>query len=540
MTLHLLLVSLEKSSLSALSRQYRHKASSVPSSSLSHMFFWLHHHEQQQQFSFFQKRHYRSSGKKVSDKYGFDPLREIRNTRRKQPKRIEKPKYVSTEELFNPTDESQQLYNVVNKEYLQRKQQDKAQRRGDILEEEFELLRHKVALKEINTVTRDVILSDNDQQRAAVATNLDESEIMLDAYNEPIERRDNEPYIKDRYYYILEELKKDLFDIQQVMRGHLSTSTSDVEGEMPHLDYNDIGLNFKPQYLEELDQWGQNIGFDAPVAYLLRCFVSSDFVIKNAKNHEALMSNQFLYMNRQMEALGEKILSLSVELFLERHYSDIVQGDLTKLRHLMVSEQVLSKVAELMGMKRFYLNPEYEDEGPTVLRSLIGTTFMKSGYESCLRMIWDQILPKIIQVSQQKKLTVYYIEHLEYLVKYYAHTIPQYKRHNVPRDNGTYIVGVYVNDRLMAEGYGKSVHDAQLDAAISCYCEIMKDKGDAYFMPNYQDKHTAAEDSKQLLQRRREHQLLLLEEARKQALLESSLKGQDGEVKAHLEASTSV
>ena len=164
--------------------------------------------------SLFQKRFYKSSGKKVSEKFGFDPYQDVRNTRRRQPQKISQPKYVNTEELFDPSDESQNLFNYTNKDILQRQKQQMENRRSDVIEEEFELLRHKVALKEINTVTRDVILSD--QENGISAENLDRDS-MVDAYNEPIQRGEDEPFIKDRYFHIIEELKKDLFDIQQVM-----------------------------------------------------------------------------------------------------------------------------------------------------------------------------------------------------------------------------------------------------------------------------------------------------------------------------------
>lgn len=486
-----------------------------------------------QKIQFFAKfillNRYYSQGKKVSDKYGYDPLYDKRDTRKKQPQKIKIPNYLSAEELFQPS-ENLELYQVLPKPYIERKELELKNRRNDLQEEEFQLLKHKVALKEINTLTRDVVLMDQ-MQGNLIGNEFTEEDVLVDAYDEKIERKLNEPFMKDRYHYIIEELQKELFDIQQVMKGYISNQSSE-KGSIQKLDYDSIGLKFKAKYLQEIQQWGSSLSLDFEVEYLIRCFASSDFIIKNAKNHEALLSNQFLYMNRQMETLGEKILSLCIELFLEHHYTDIIQGDLTKLRHLMISEKILSETAEALGMKRFYLNPEFEDEGSMVLRSLIGTIFMKLGYESALRIIWEHILPKIIVKSQEKKLSVYYIEHLEQMVKYFGHTIPHYKRHNIPNDQGTYIVGVYINDRLVAEGYGKSVHDAQLDAAVSCYSELMKDKSDAYFLPNYQNKNQAAQDSKKILEKRRE-QLVLLEEARKSIFLSPN---PDTEIHGNLDA----
>ncbi|HEX6791633.1 MAG TPA: ribonuclease III domain-containing protein, partial [Candidatus Krumholzibacteria bacterium] len=67
------------------------------------------------------------------------------------------------------------------------------------------------------------------------------------------------------------------------------------------------------------------------------------------ESHTALNSNE------RMEFLGDSVLSLVVNDYLYHHYPDKTEGELTKMKSVVVSKQVLAHLAKKINLGSFVL-----------------------------------------------------------------------------------------------------------------------------------------------------------------------------------------
>ena len=91
------------------------------------------------------------------------------------------------------------------------------------------------------------------------------------------------------------------------------------------------------------------------------CFQNKD-LLRKALSHRSSVENG--PSNERLEYLGDAVLGLVVSEFLFRRFSDLNEGNLTKMKASLVNEAVLSQVAGNLGIGKFiYLSKEEEKSG---------------------------------------------------------------------------------------------------------------------------------------------------------------------------------
>jgi ribonuclease-3 len=179
--------------------------------------------------------------------------------------------------------------------------------------------------------------------------------------------------------------------------------------------------------------------------------------------------------NERLEFLGDAVIELIVTEELYKKYPDKPEGELTNWRAALVNAKMLCSVAEELGFNDFLLlsRGESKETGKArayilanTFEALLGSMYLDQGYKNCDDFIKKYLLtklPEIIEEGSYKDSKSKFQECSQEKVG----VTPTYKvlKESGPDHDKKFIVGVYLNETLVAEGQGSSKQEAQEDAA---------------------------------------------------------------------------
>lgn len=203
-------------------------------------------------------------------------------------------------------------------------------------------------------------------------------------------------------------------------------------------------------------------------------------ILKNALVHRSYINEHkdfALDHNERLEFLGDAVLELVVTDYLYHHFNE-AEGVLTNWRSGLVNASSLASQAEVLGLYDYlYLSRgESQDTNKkarsyilaNALEALIGAIYLDQGYRVAAKFIKENIiihLDKILQNKTYLDPKSLFQEKAQELVG----VTPRYKvlSESGPDHNKKFVVGLYLDKELIAEGEGYSKQEAQTQAAIS-------------------------------------------------------------------------
>lgn len=201
-------------------------------------------------------------------------------------------------------------------------------------------------------------------------------------------------------------------------------------------------------------------------------------LLKNALIHRSFGNEHIKYKkvnNERLELLGDAVLDLIVTEYLYKTYPSALEGELAKLKAMVVSEPVLAKISKKLKYGEYLMLSKGEElTGGRERNSILGDVF-----EAILGAIYldsDFITAKEIAMKHLK----YHIEHInenedildfktilqEYSQKEFK-IIPVYKvvSEDGPDHLKTFEVVVTITEDLKGYGKGKNKKSAEQSAA---------------------------------------------------------------------------
>lgn len=202
-----------------------------------------------------------------------------------------------------------------------------------------------------------------------------------------------------------------------------------------------------------------------------------DNVLWQAVTHRSYINENpswKLEHNERLEFLGDAVLELVVTDHLYHHYQ-LPEGELTNLRSAVVRGEMLSKIAEEMGIDHFMLmsRGERKDTGKArhyilanAVEAVIGAVYLDQGYEAAKQLIDRFVIAKLETVVEQG-LHIDSKSKFQELAQEKYRVTPTYK---VLEEFGAdhakhFLVGAYLDERKVGEGSGSSKQEAQQHAA---------------------------------------------------------------------------
>lgn len=185
--------------------------------------------------------------------------------------------------------------------------------------------------------------------------------------------------------------------------------------------------------------------------------------------------------NERLEFLGDAVLEIQVSDYLFRHYPNLPEGKLTRLRSAIVREDSLSKFAKECHFDKYVLLGKGEENSGgrnrasllcDLFESFLGALYLDQGYAAALKFIETVIFPKVAagdftrELDHKTKLQEVLQKNGDVSIEYrlVAEVGPAHER--------IFSIEVYANGKLIGAGEGKSKKLAEQDAAAKALQDL--------------------------------------------------------------------
>jgi len=194
------------------------------------------------------------------------------------------------------------------------------------------------------------------------------------------------------------------------------------------------------------------------------------FMHRSVSNETGIKTN-----NERLEFLGDSILGAVCATLLYRSYKDKSEGELAKIKAVVVSEDILSGIALRLEIDKMLLLGKGEEMsgGRTkkailadAIEALIGALYLDSGYKPAFDFVSDCLQPEIDKVTGTNYHKDYKSILQEYCQREY-HSYPEYVmvKRTGPEHDRTFWMEVHINDKIYGAGIGHNKKSAEQEAA---------------------------------------------------------------------------
>lgn len=200
------------------------------------------------------------------------------------------------------------------------------------------------------------------------------------------------------------------------------------------------------------------------------------FYLTNAMTHSSYANeHKNAKDNERLEFLGDSVLSLVVSNYIFSYKSNLKEGELTKIRSILVCEKSLMKVAEKIELGEYIrLGRGEKNSGggkrasilADAVEALIAAIYLDSDIENVSKYVLSWLENDIIVAMKNKKNDDYKSKLQEEIQKVKGRTL-KYELVSAtgPDHDRVFTIGVYCDDELIGTGTGKSKKDAEQKSA---------------------------------------------------------------------------
>lgn len=190
--------------------------------------------------------------------------------------------------------------------------------------------------------------------------------------------------------------------------------------------------------------------------------------------------------NERLEFLGDAVLQISVSDYLYRRFADLPEGDLTRIRAVVVCEASLAEKARELDLgQHMYLGRGEEASGGRTRRSLladafeavIGAVYLDRGLMASKDMVLRLLGPALEAAGTGGQPSDYKTALQEEMQKDAAGLSYQLLDEGGPDHAKVFTVGVMLRGRVIARGKGTSKKEAEQVAARKALEKARKGKG---------------------------------------------------------------
>lgn len=185
--------------------------------------------------------------------------------------------------------------------------------------------------------------------------------------------------------------------------------------------------------------------------------------------------------NERLEFLGDAVLELVVTEYLYKHYKN-PEGELTNWRSALVRGVMLAEIAQslTMGDHLFLSRGEQKSGGKArqlilanTFEAFIGGLYLDQGYKAAEAFINQHVTVKLNDIIEGKL----YIDPKSRLQEWSQETNGNTPNYKVMIEEGpdhakSFVIGVYIDNKLVGEGSGSSKQNAEQAAASNALKEL--------------------------------------------------------------------
>lgn len=158
---------------------------------------------------------------------------------------------------------------------------------------------------------------------------------------------------------------------------------------------------------EEIARLRERLGLNIKVADLEKAFLHSSYVNESSLDLDS---------NERLEFLGDAVIELAISDYLFGRFESYTEGELTKIKSVVVSGPVLAEVARGLDLGRcLFLGVGEEETGgrgrssilADAFEALVGLIFIKRGYAQAAKFAVGSLKGEVDKVEKRQRLMDY-------------------------------------------------------------------------------------------------------------------------------------
>jgi len=194
-------------------------------------------------------------------------------------------------------------------------------------------------------------------------------------------------------------------------------------------------------------------------------------LLKKALTHSSAVALDRAKSNEVLEFLGDAVLELVVREFLIEKFPDMNEGELNQLKKRYTSEEVLYKIGKRMDVGEFLIMDKGEElTGGRERRSniscgfeaIFGAIYLDRGLGYTKKYFQKIFLSKRFKLSRDYKSLLN-----QWAMKNKKEVDYQVIKEQGPPHRKIFYVALFINNKKVSEGKGKSKKNAEQDSARS-------------------------------------------------------------------------
>jgi ribonuclease-3 len=234
---------------------------------------------------------------------------------------------------------------------------------------------------------------------------------------------------------------------------------------------------------------------DLPADLMERCehrvgYTFGDRRLLRAAFTHASGAEHRLASNERLEFLGDAILGFVVCELLFRQFPQYLEGDLTKLKSVVVSRQTCAKISEALGLQEFLILGKGMTTSPTVppsvladvFESLVAAIYLDGGVPAAREFIETYIGPEL-ELAETGELGCNYKSLLQQFAQREWGSTPTYHLldEKGPDHSKCFKMVAQVRGQRYQPAWGRNKKEAEQRAACNALSEL---KGEAAPFPS--------------------------------------------------------
>jgi ribonuclease-3 len=203
-------------------------------------------------------------------------------------------------------------------------------------------------------------------------------------------------------------------------------------------------------------------------------------LLARAFTHSSSVDNRIL-SNERLEFLGDSVLAVVICQTLFKRFPNYLEGDLTKIKSMLVSRGTCAKIARKFGLNKYLkvgkgMVSSRALSGSLaagVLETTIGAIYLDGGFDAAENFVL-RVFNSLIDGADAKQAQGNYKSLLQQHAQEKYNVTPVYMLldEKGPDHNKCFELGVVVDDRHFTSAWGTNKKEAEQKAAFNALVEL--------------------------------------------------------------------
>jgi ribonuclease-3 len=191
-----------------------------------------------------------------------------------------------------------------------------------------------------------------------------------------------------------------------------------------------------------------------------------------------------LASNERLEFLGDAILGAVVCELLYRQYPDYLEGDLTKIKSIVVSRQTCARISEALGMQEFLILGKGMTTHPSVpaslladvFESIVAAVYLDGGSQAAREFVEKYVGPEV-ELAAGGELGGNYKSLLQQVAQREYGTTPVYQLldEKGPDHSKCFKISAQIGSHRYQPAWGRNKKEAEQRAACNALSQLNRE-----------------------------------------------------------------